>query len=90
MDDYSYAHPLLMYTVAYILSAISRGTGKSDLYYVDISKGAWGEPMNLIELNSESNENYPFVVRGNIFFSSDRDGSRVLDIYFLSAEKRQN
>ncbi|MCC7452628.1 MAG: OmpA family protein [Crocinitomix sp.] len=90
VDDYSYAHPAFDAATnrLYFVSDQPGGLGKSDLYYVDISKGAWGEPMNLIELNSESNENYPFVVRGNIFFSSDRDGSEgQLDIYFLSAEK---
>jgi flagellar motor protein MotB len=91
IDDHSYAHPAFDPATnrLYFVSDQPGGLGKSDLYYSEIFKGGWGEPVNLVELNSENNENYPFVIRGNIFFSSDREGAEgQLDIYYTSPEKK--
>ncbi len=91
VEDYSYAHPAFDPATnrLYFVSDQPGGLGKSDLYYVEISKGEWSKPVNLIDLNSENNEIYPFVVRSNIFFSSDREGAEgQLDIYYTSPEKQ--
>ena len=90
IDDYSYANPAFDPATKrlYFVSDQQGGLGKSDLYYSEIFKSGWGEPVNLVELNSENNENYPFVIRGNIFFSSDREGTEgQLDIFYVSPEK---
>lgn len=47
-----------------------------DIWFVKPgAKGNWTEPINLVNINSDSNEFYiSFSSKGNLFFSSSRDG----------------
>lgn len=63
------------------------GMGKSDIYYCELIKGEWSEPMNLGPvINSRGTESFPFMhPSGKLYFSSDRPGGAgKLDVYFTS------
>ena len=87
--EHSFAHP--SYDAAtkrlYFVSDKPGGKGKNDIYYVQRLTDSWSEPINLELVNSEANEQFPYVVSGNIFFSSDRaNGEGQLDIYYSAPE----
>lgn len=62
--------------------------GDFDLWMVNrpSADAAWSEPVNLgSPVNSEANEFYPSVTAyGNLYFTSDREGSKGLDDIFVS------
>lgn len=66
------------------------GFGKMDLYFSKFENGQWTEPQNLgPEVNSESNELFPFISSaGFLFYSSDQNLKKSgLDIYSCEIEK---
>ena len=68
------------------------GYGKTDLYSINYKDGKWLELKNLgPEINSESNEAFPFIYRSKyLFFASEKkEGAGGYDIYF-SAEKNNS
>ncbi len=78
------AHPALYQNdnMLIFVSDQDGGIGKSDLYYSFNQNGQWSAPINLSELNSESNETFPTVFNDKLYFSSDRSGGKGgLDLY---------
>ena len=61
--------------------------GGYDLYYTEFKDGVWTYPKNLgADINSESDDEKPFVdFEGNLFFISNREGSKDL---FLKTGKQ--
>lgn len=85
-ESYSVAHPSInVYgTRMYFSSDMPGSKGQSDIYMVDILKdGTLGEPINLAILNTEGQENFPFISEnGDLYFSSNGlPGLGGLDIY---------
>lgn len=67
-------------------SDIPGGYGGMDLYITKRINNEWSKPVNLgVNINSSSNEVFPFVNKSGIFyFSSDRPGGKGgLDIYTI-------
>ncbi|MBK6526064.1 MAG: hypothetical protein IPG07_11280 [Crocinitomicaceae bacterium] len=44
----------------YFASDMEGGAGQKDIYYCDLVNGVWGKPVNMKEINSGSNELFPF------------------------------
>lgn len=85
--EYNYGHPSLSADgkKLYLISDQEGGFGGKDIYVTEIIDGVCGPLVNLGEtINSPSNEMFPFIdSKGNLFFSSDRDGGRGgLDLYY--------
>lgn len=85
-SDFATAHPAMSPDGSFLIFASDRpgGYGGMDLYRVDRSGDAWGEPINLgAEINSGGNEVFPFISsEGHLYFSSDfLVGYGGLDIY---------
>ena len=67
----------------YFSSDIAGGFGGKDIYYSDLVNGTWSAPVNMKDINSASNDLFPFFTEGHLFFSSDREGGQGgLDIYW--------
>jgi outer membrane protein OmpA-like peptidoglycan-associated protein len=84
-EKYSISHPYYDSNkkLLYFASDFQGGKGGKDIYYVEIKQGEWGNPQNLDEINTPSNEVFPCVAKNYIFFSSDRsDGKGGLDLYW--------
>jgi hypothetical protein len=60
-----------------------------DIWYVEREhlNAPWSEPINVgVPVNSEHNEFYPSLARnGNLYFTSDRPGTKGLDDIFMGA-----
>lgn len=73
------------------LNTTSADTKDYDLWYVERESrdAQWSAPINLgSPVNSEQNEFYPsLTTSGNLYFTSDRPGSRGKDDIFYSAFK---
>ena len=92
-DEYSTGHPSLNSdnTKLYFASDMPGGTGKSDIYYVDIkSDGTIGMAQNLGSIvNTVENEVFPFINNEDVlFFSSNgHHGLGLLDIFATIKDK---
>jgi len=64
-------------------------SNKYDLYFSNInSKGEFEEPIKVPNVNSSSNEAFPFIFNNLLFFASNReDGLGGFDIYFSKIEE---
>jgi len=95
-NEYSVAHPALSPDgrTLYFVSDMPGGLGMSDLYKVAITKGGFGIPENLRDVNTFQRETFPFVSESNeLFFASDgHAGLGGLDVfkYNLSDSKVSN
>jgi outer membrane protein OmpA-like peptidoglycan-associated protein len=60
-----------------------------DLYFSNInSKGEFEEPIKVPNVNSSSNEAFPFIFNNLLFFASNREGGQGgFDIYFSKIEE---
>ncbi len=59
----------------YFSSEMKGGMGGMDIWYIEknTSGDSWSAPVNLSAVNSDKNEDYPFVENDNLlYFSSDR------------------
>ena len=67
----------------YFVSDMEGTLGDKDIFYVDISKGYYGAPVNLgPTINSPEKEYTPFIDGDLIYFSSNRPGGKGgFDIY---------
>jgi outer membrane protein OmpA-like peptidoglycan-associated protein len=76
----------------YFASDMPGGRGGWDIYLCDRNGSGWDPPQNLSDLvNSDSDEQYPFISEeGILYFSSDRkgDGLGGFDIYRYSNEEK--
>ncbi len=86
IDGFSTLHPSVSNNLNKIFFASDRpgGYGGMDIYYVDILKNGFSEPVNLgKDINTEKDEVFPFIYKGKyLFFSSDgRESLGNLDIF---------
>ncbi len=87
-DNYSVAHPTINAsgTKMYFASDMPGTTGLSDLYVTTINHdGTLGEPQNLVGINTEGQETFPFInSEGDLFFASNGyPGLGGLDIFVI-------
>ena len=76
----------------YFASDKPGGYGGSDLYYCQLEKGYWNDPVNLgKEINTPGNESYPYInLSGELFFSSDgHPGFGGKDIFFSRFDEKE-
>ena len=67
----------------YFVSNKEGGKGGKDIYYSELTDKGWQAPKALVEVNTVSNELYPFIGQGILFYSSDKAGSKGgLDVYW--------
>lgn len=86
-NGYSFSHPSFdsRNKVLYFASDIPGGQGESDIYRAKMdSLGGFEEIENLgTQINTPGEEMFPTYYRGDLFFSSDREGGLgELDIYW--------
>ena len=85
-EDFSTEHPALNpdETKLYFSSDREGGQGGFDLYYVDIQKDGYGNPVNLgATINTDKKEQFPHIdAEGNLYFASNgHPGYGLLDIF---------
>ena len=89
--NYSIAHPAFNegMTHLYFASDMPGGIGGADLYRVTYNGTEWGTPENLGEpINTNGNEQFPFVSNNVLYFSSDGHGGLGgLDVYAANLKK---
>lgn len=93
-DEYTTSSPsfTLDEKVMYFHSDMPGGKGKSDIYKVTYSDGAWGQPENLGSLiNTPEEDMFPFISADNIlyFASTGHPGIGGLDIYKIDLNEEQ-
>lgn len=69
------------------------GKGKKDIWYSEFKHGKWKEPKNLSIINTEENEESPFIHLDNstLYFSSDGwDGMGDLDFFVTRKDSLMN
>lgn len=84
--DYSVGHPSLTEDgkILFFASDMPGGKGGVDIYYsLRNNDGQWSKPVNILQLNTEANEMFPFIHKnGYLFFASDgRPGLGGLDLF---------
>jgi len=87
-DSYSCAHPSVSEDgkMLFFTSDMPGSLGQSDIFWVTILEdGNYGEPQNIgAHVNSTAKENFPYVDKNLLYFSSNREGSKGgLDIYMV-------
>lgn len=92
--EYSVGDPFLSRDgkILYFVSNMPGGKGGSDIYYCENKGGNWGNPVNMVSVNTEGNERSPaFDEAGNFYFSSDgRVGMGGLDIFTAQRSDREH
>ncbi|WP_431136563.1 OmpA family protein [Psychroserpens mesophilus] len=93
-DFYSTQHPALdeEHGRLYFSSDMPNGFGSFDIYYVNLTDGGFGKPVNLGEkINTKHREQFPFFSKENIlyFSSNGHQGFGGLDI-FMSEQNANN
>lgn len=75
----------------YFASDMPGGKGGADLYYSEWKNGQWQSPVNMLQINTEGNESYPFVSADEkLFFASDgHPGLGGKDIFYSVEYKGQ-
>lgn len=86
-DSVTICHPAilndsLMYFTYYAIESLSA----TDLYYSLKRNGVWANPIKCAyPINTEKNEEFPFIFKNELFFSSNRnEGKGGLDIYSVN------
>jgi outer membrane protein OmpA-like peptidoglycan-associated protein len=86
--EYSVGHPTLS-ADNNTLYFSSNMNGNDDIYYVKIlGDGAYGDPVNLRQVNTDGSERFPFMAENNmLYFSSDKSGGMgKLDVYVVKLD----
>ncbi len=82
---YSTQHPALSSdgTKLYFSSDMPGGLGNFDIYYVDITNGTFGAPVNMgPRINSKQRDQFPFITGDTLYFASDgHQGLGGLDVF---------
>jgi outer membrane protein OmpA-like peptidoglycan-associated protein len=91
-DDYSCTHPSVSEDnrILFFASDMPGSYGASDIYWVTIDfDGNYGEPQNLGDnVNTGYRENFPYVDKNILYFSSDRSDSKGgLDVYLVKLDE---
>lgn len=84
--NYIYTHPHYdsKSKRLYFTANIPGGKGGFDIYYSELQNGIWNEPVNLEKINSPANEVFPNTSNGIVFFSSDRNANKGLDLFWAT------
>ena len=89
--EHSYGHPFVTDNgnTVYFASDLPGGYGGKDIYYVKKEGDSWSKPINLgKKVNSTSNEVFPSISNGYLFFASDKaEGQGGLDVYTYNLEE---
>jgi outer membrane protein OmpA-like peptidoglycan-associated protein len=93
-NEYSVGHPALSRDekTLYFVSDMPGGKGDTDIWYVPITNGQLGSPVNAgSEINTAGREMFPFVdVDDNLFYASDGHGGLGgLDIFYSKIEEKK-
>ena len=91
-DNYSCTHPSVSEDnrILFFVSDMPGSLGASDIYWVTIDgENTYGTPQNMGKsVNSPSRENFPFVDKNRLYFSSDRaDSMGGLDVYMIKLDE---
>ena len=94
-NAYSTGHPALNNdeTKLYFASDMPGGIGGTDIYYVEINNGSFGDPKNAGNIiNTDKNERFPFINSEDVlFFASDgHPGLGLLDIFGTVLDKNDH
>ena len=57
------------------------GKGGYDIYYLNKTDKGWSAPISVKGLNTSSNELFPVVQNGELYFSSDRNQEKGYDLF---------
>ncbi|MEX1003691.1 MAG: OmpA family protein [Crocinitomicaceae bacterium] len=83
-QEYQYTHPALTADGKTLIFSSNRpgGYGGFDLWKSVREKDNWSEPVNMgADINTAANELFPTIYQHNLYFSSDEDKEKGLDIY---------
>lgn len=89
--QFSFGHPYFDSAKGrlYFSSDKEGGKGGKDIYFADIMNGNWSDIKPLNEVNTSSNELFPYIVDGHLFFASDREGGKGgLDVYWMDINQK--
>lgn len=76
-EDYTHPHFDPTNNVLLFSSNRQGGIGQMDIWYVYKTDTGWGEPMNLgLQTNTTSNELFPTIFDGDIYYSSNAQGGK--------------
>lgn len=89
--NYSCAHPSVSEDgkMLFFASDMPGTKGQSDIYWVTIlANGQYGEPQNIgSHVNSIAKENFPYVDKNILYFSSNRIGTKGgLDVFMVALD----
>jgi len=91
-SEYSVGHPTLSEdnNTLYFSSNMN---GSDDIYRVAINgDGSYGDPVNLLQINTVGSERFPFMAENNmLYFSSDKPGGMgKLDVYAVKLDGKSD
>jgi outer membrane protein OmpA-like peptidoglycan-associated protein/Tol biopolymer transport system component len=79
--------------IMYFVSDRSGGKGKRDIYYMEKKGGAWSAPINFSAINTENDEDSPFVGLDNnvLYYSSNHENSMGgFDVFMVVRDAQGN
>ena len=93
-DIYSTQHPSLSSdgNRLFFSSDMPGGLGNFDIYYVDITNGTFGTPVNMgPRVNTNQRDQFPFITSDTLYFASDgHQGLGGLDVFMTIMNDNQN
>ncbi len=79
--------------IMYFVSDRSGGKGKRDIYYMEKKGGSWSAPINFTAINTENDEDSPFVGLDNnvLYYSSNHENSMGgFDVFMVVRDAQGN
>lgn len=86
-DSVTLCHPAVLNdSVLYFTYYDRNSTTATDIYYSYKKDGVWSFPTKCVSpINSDKNEEFPYILNNQLFFSSNRaEGKGGLDIYVVA------